>query len=99
MIVDYVDEHCEVYLISLAACPKPKSGFTTKYKKQFVSALKDLKQRHVISQHFNEDWYTKCEQSPGFYGLPKEHKPSMPLKLTVSTIGCVWLTQTTINNY
>ena len=68
---------------------KLKSDPTNKFKKEFVSNQKDLKDRkvmdHALGLHMK--LYPTVDQLPRFYGLPKIHKVYMPMRLIISSIG------------
>ena len=85
---DYLKK-CEDLLSDEKTYSKLRSDPTAKYKKELVSALKELKDRKVINDPLHKRLYPTCDQPPRFYGLPKVHKPSMPLRPIVSSIGTI----------
>ena len=66
-----------------------KTDPTSKYKKQFIAALKDLKDRNIITYELHRKLYPTVDQPPRFYGLPKVHKKDTPLRPIVSSIGTI----------
>ena len=54
-----------------------------------VEALKDLKDRKVTDFVLHKKLYPTVDQPPRFYGLPKVHKPNMPLRPIVSSVGTI----------
>ena len=74
---------------------KLKSDPTNKFKKEFVSNLKGLKDRKVIDHALHMKFYLMVDQPSKFYGLPKVHKANVPMRPIVSSIGtityqCAW---------
>ena len=82
-------QKCEALLSDSKTYKKLKGDPTAKFKRQFVTALKDLKDRKVISWEFHKKLYPTTDQPPRFYGLPKVHKANMPLRPIVSGIGSI----------
>ncbi|MCG8430833.1 MAG: hypothetical protein MJA29_06655, partial [Candidatus Omnitrophica bacterium] len=68
---------------------KLRSDPTNRYKKEFATALRDMKDRKVIDQALHGKLYPTCDQPPRFYGLPKVHKANCPLRPIVSSIGTI----------
>ena len=60
---------------------------TQKYKKKLVQALRGLKEEEKISDRQHKQLYPTTETAPRFYGVPKVHKPNVPLGPIVSSIG------------
>ena len=54
-----------------------KSDPTNKFKKEFVSNLKDMKDRKVINHALHD------------HGLPKVQKPNMPIRPIVNSYGTI----------
>ena len=82
-------EKCGMLLEDRKTYQKLKSDPTAKYKKQFIAALKVLKERNVIPPALHKRLYPTTDQPPRFYGLPKVHKQNMPLRPIVSSIGTI----------
>ena len=82
-------EKCNQLLSDGKTYQKLKTDPTNKFKKQFVSALKDLKDRKVIDYALNMKLYPTVDQPPRFYGLPNIHKSNMPMRPIVSSIGTI----------
>ena len=82
-------EKCRLLLEDSKTYQKLPSDPTARYKKQFISALKDLKDRKVIPPALHKRLYPTTDQPPRFYGLPKVHKQNMPLRPIVSSIGTI----------
>jgi hypothetical protein len=85
---DYLSK-CKDLLKDEKTYTKLKKDPTVKFKQEIVDALIDLKNRKVISPKLHKDLYPTEDQPPRFYGLPKVHKPSMPVRPIVSSIGTI----------
>ena len=68
---------------------KLKADPTSRYEKEFATALRDLKDHKVIDYALHSKLYPTCDQAPRFYGLPKIHKVNCPLRPIVSSIGTI----------
>ena len=66
-----------------------KKDPTTAYKNKLINTLKNWKKEGRISQALYRQIYPTSDQPPKFYGLPKIHKPEMPLRPIVSGNGSV----------
>ena len=66
-----------------------KKDPTNSVKNQLINTLKKWKKEGTISQQLYKKIYPTSDQPPKFYGLPKIHKPSMPLRPIVSGNGSV----------
>ncbi|KAI8487847.1 hypothetical protein Bbelb_342950 [Branchiostoma belcheri] len=62
---------------------------TNKFKGKISSALKKLQTEGVLDRPTYLKLNPTTEQPPAFYGLPKIHKQSVPLRPIVSSIGSV----------
>ena len=62
---------------------------TTSYQNKLINLLKDLKKKGCVTDEFYRRVYPTACNPPRFYGLPKIHKPSCPLRPIVSSIGSV----------
>ena len=62
---------------------------TMRLKNKMINLLKSIKSKGGISEELYKRLYPTGAGSPKFYGLPKIHKPGMPLRPIVSSIGAV----------
>ena len=62
---------------------------TMRLKNKMINLLKTIKSEGGISEELYKKLYPTGAGSPKFYGLPKIHKPGMPLRSIVSSIGAV----------
>ena len=62
---------------------------TMRLKNKMITLLKSIKSKGGISEELYKSLYPTGAGSPKFYGLPKIHKPGMPLRPIVSSIGAV----------
>ena len=62
---------------------------TMKLKNKMINLLKSIKSKGGITEELYKRLYPTGAGSPKFYGLPKIHKPGMPLRPIVSSIGAV----------
>ena len=62
---------------------------TMRLKTKMIKLLKTIKSKEGISEELYKKLYPTGAGSPKFYGLPKIHKPGMPLRPIVSSIGAV----------
>ena len=60
---------------------------TMRLKTKMINLLKTIKSKGGISEELYKRLYPTGAGSPKFYGLPKIHKPGMPLRPIVSSIG------------
>ena len=58
-------------------------------KNKMISILKSIKSEGGIAEELYKRLYPTGAGSPKFYGLPKIHKPGIPLRPIVSSIGTV----------
>ena len=65
------------------------SNPTMKLKNKMINLLKSIKSKGGITEELYKRLYPTGAGSPKFYGLPKIHKPRMPLRPIVSSIGAV----------
>ncbi|XP_072030595.1 uncharacterized protein [Amphiura filiformis] len=65
-----------------------KKDPTPKYKNQLIDQLKTLKDEEVSHQTYRQ-LYPTTSEVPKFYGLPKVHKPSCPLRPIVASRGSI----------
>ena len=62
---------------------------TMRLKNKKINLLKSIKSKGGITEELYKRFYPTGAGSPKFYGLPKIHKPGMPLRPIVSSIGAV----------
>ena len=62
---------------------------TMRLKTKMINLLKTIKAKGRLSEDMYRRLYPTGAGSPKFYGLPKIHKPGMPLRPIVSSIGGV----------
>ena len=62
---------------------------TMRLKNKMISILKSIKSKGGMTEELYKKLYPTGAGSPKFYGLPKIHKPGMPLRPIVSGIGTV----------
>ena len=66
-----------------------QSDPTTKYKNKLISLLKSIKAEGGMDGNTYRRLYPTGAGPPKYYGLPKVHKPGMPLRPIISSIGSV----------
>ena len=66
-----------------------KADPTNKYKNKLIALLKTIKAEGGIDDNTYERLYPTGTVPPKYYGLPKVHKPGMPLRPIISSIGSV----------
>ena len=66
-----------------------KTDPTTKHKNKLISLLKSIKAEGGIDDNINRRLYPKGAVPPKYYRLPKVHKPGMPLRPIISSVGSV----------
>ena len=62
---------------------------TNKYRNKLISILKSIKSEGGIDDNTYKRLYPTAATPPKYYGLPKVHKPGMPLRPIISSIGSV----------
>ena len=62
---------------------------TMRLKNKMINLLKTIKSKGGLSEDMYRRLYPTGAGSPKFYGLPNIHKPGMPLRPIVSSIGGV----------
>ena len=62
---------------------------TTKFKNKLISILKSIKSEGGIDENTYKRLYPTGATPSKYYGLPKIHKPGMPLRPIISSIGSV----------
>ena len=65
------------------------SDLTMRLKSKRINLLESTKSKGVITEELYKRLYPTGAGSPKFYGLPTIHKPGMPLRPIVSSIGAV----------
>ena len=66
-----------------------KTDPTTKHKNKLFSMLKSIKAEGRIDDNIYRRLYPTGAVPPKYYGLPKVHKPGMPLRPIISSVGSV----------
>ena len=66
-----------------------KTDPTNKYKNKLVGLLKTIKAEGGIDDITYKRLYPTGAVPPKYYGLPKVHKPGMPLRPIISSVGSV----------
>ena len=66
-----------------------QSDPTNKYKNKLISLLKSIKAEGGMDDNTYRKLYPTGAGAPKYYGLPKVHKPGMPLRPIISSIGSV----------
>ena len=66
-----------------------KADLTNKYKNKLIGLLKNIKAEGGIDDNTYRRMYPMGAVPPKYYGLPKVHKPGMPLRPIISSIGSV----------
>ena len=65
---------------------------TSKYKNKLISLLKSIKAEGGLDENTNRKLYPTGAAPHKYYGLPKVHKPGVPLRPIISSIGSVTYT-------
>ena len=76
-------------LLSQQTYPKIPEDLTSKQKTKLINLLKNIKAEGGINDETYKRMYPTGAGSPKFYGLPKIHKPGIPLRPIVSSRGTV----------
>ena len=66
-----------------------KADPTNKYKNKLIGLLKTIKAEGRIDDSTYRRLYPTGAVPPKYYGLPQVHKPAMPLRPIISSIGSV----------
>ena len=66
-----------------------KTDPTNKYKNKLIVLLKTIKAEGGIDDITYKRMYSTGAVPPKYYGLPKVHKPGMPLRPIISSVGSV----------
>ena len=66
-----------------------KTDPTTKHKNKLISLLKSIKAEGGIDDNIYRRLYPTGAVPPKYYGLPKVHKPGMPLRPIISSVESV----------
>ena len=66
-----------------------KTDPTTKHKNKLINLLKSIKAEGGIDDNIYRRLYPTGAVPPKYYGLPKVHKPGMPLRPIISSVGSV----------
>ena len=66
-----------------------KTNPTNKHKNKLVGLLKTIKAEGGIDDITYKRLYPTGAVPPKYYGLPKVHKPGMPLRPIISSVGSV----------
>ena len=82
-------EKCNKMLKDTNTLKKLKKDKTSKYKKELSEFIREIKQKEEIDFVLSRQLYPTTETPPKFYGLPKVHKPNMPLCPIVSSVGSI----------
>ena len=76
-------------LLNKPAYKKIPEDPTSRQKNKLISILKNIKAEGGLSEEAYRRMYPSGAGSPKFYGLPKIHKPGIPLRPIVSSTGTV----------
>ena len=82
---DYIQKAEE--LLNTNTYKKITEDPTNKHKNRLVNILKNIKSEGGLSEETYKKLYPTGAVSPKFYGLPKVHKPGIPLRPIVSSTG------------
>ena len=66
---------------------KVKKDFTKSVERRFISEILKLQKQELIPKALVNSLKPTASNIPKFYGLPKIHKPDVPLPSIVSSIG------------
>ena len=66
-----------------------KTDPTTKHKNKLINLLKSIKAEGGIDDNIYRRLHPTGAVPPKYYGLPKVHKPGMPLRPIISSVGSV----------
>ena len=82
---DYIEKAEE--LLNKALYKKIPEHPTSRQKNRLINILRNIKTEGGLSEEAYRRLYPTGAGSPKFYGLPKIHKPGIPLRPIVSSIG------------
>ena len=85
--VDYIEKAEE--LLNEETYKKIPEDPTVKQKNKLINILRNIKTEGGLSEEVYRRLYPTGAGSPKFYGLPKIHKPGIPLRPIISSIGTV----------
>ena len=74
-------------LLSTTTYKKIPKDTTSRHKSKLISILKNIKAEGGLSEEAYKRMYPTGAVSSKFYGLPKIHKPGIPLRPIVSSTG------------
>ena len=74
-------------LLNTGTYKKIPDDQTRKQKNKLISILKNIKAEGELNEDTYRRFYPPAAVPSKFYGLPKIHKPGIPLRPTVSSIG------------
>ena len=74
-------------LLNTSTYKKIPEDPTNKHKNRLVTILKNIKSEGGLNENTYRKLYPAGAVSSNFYGLPKVHKPGIPLRPKVSSIG------------
>ena len=84
---DYIEKAEE--LLKKETYKKIPEDPTVKQKNKLINILGNIKTEEGLSEEVYRRLYPTGAGSPKFYGLPKIHKPGIPLRPIISSIGTV----------
>ena len=76
-------------LLNTGTYKKISEDPTKKQNNKLISILKNIKTEGGLNEETYRRLYPTAAVPSKFYGLPKIHKPGIPLRPTVSSIGAV----------
>ena len=87
VIMDKKDYIQKAELLNTNTYKKIAEDPTNKHKNRLVNILKNIKSEGGLSEETYKKLYPTGAVSSKFYGLPKVHKPGIPLRPIVSSTG------------
>ena len=84
---DYIKQSEE--LLNTSTYKKIAEDPTSKQKTRLISILKNIKAEGGLKEEDYRKMYPTGAVSPKYYGLPKIHKPGIPLRPIISSTGTV----------
>ena len=84
---DYIKKSEE--LLNTTTYKKINEDPTNQHKTRLISILKNIKTEGELNEENYKKMYPTGAVSPKYYGLPKIHKPGIPLRPIISSTGTV----------
>ena len=85
--INYIEKAEE--LLNKETYRKIPEDLTVRWKNKLINVLRNIKTEGGLSEEVYRRLYPTGARSSKFYGMPKIHKPCIPLRPIISSIGTV----------